>query len=154
MKMTCLPTTITHLILPAVTMTQNRRRHVQNKLKVVSSTKAGSSKQRLTPTGRASTPGSSNRRSLGWAIAEAISAYAQARHNRTAFKPVAMAGQFLSHVEKAIHVLTEQYSSVLTDEEMVAAYSVMENEVKAKMFCAMPSGNPRNLWLKKQCEQQ
>jgi predicted Fe-S protein YdhL (DUF1289 family) len=52
--------------------------------------------------------------------------------------------------ERAIKVLTENYSGCLSDMDMVSAYTLMTDKSKAAVFVALPANHCRKLWLLKQ----
>lgn len=58
-----------------------------------------------------------------------------------------------SKVELAIERLQQDYASVLTIDELVQGFTVMENEVKASIFIALRSGEARDKWLREAINQ-
>lgn len=52
-----------------------------------------------------------------------------------------------SKVELAIERLQEDYASIFTIDELVKAFVVMENEVKASIFISLKPGEARDHWL-------
>jgi len=56
-------------------------------------------------------------------------------------------------VELAIERLQQDYASVLTIDELVQGFRVMENEVKAPIFIALQSGEARDKWLREAINQ-
>ena len=58
-----------------------------------------------------------------------------------------------SKVELAIERLQQDYASVLTIDELVQGFTVMENEVKASIFIALRSGKARDKWLREAINQ-
>jgi hypothetical protein len=55
-------------------------------------------------------------------------------------------------VSEAISILFEQFSDRLSAEELSQAVEVLENSFKATVFCKMPKGDVRRLWLERQIE--
>ena len=80
-----------------------------------------------------------------WAIADALVKFAESRTRATSNSSI-----ILSSTERAIKLLENEYADILMDEEIATAFEVMENDLKAKSFCAMSKGAARNIWLKKQ----
>lgn len=56
----------------------------------------------------------------------------------------------ISKTEEAIHILQEDYSDELGEDEMVKAMEIFENLRRSEMFVAMRKGNVRDNWLRKQ----
>lgn len=55
----------------------------------------------------------------------------------------------LSVASKAIVILEDAYSGVLSKEDMATAFDVMLDEKKAAIFSAMKDGETRTMWLKR-----
>ena len=51
--------------------------------------------------------------------------------------------------EKAVHVLQREFCDILTVDDMVFAFEVMENSMRAAMFLCM-EGTHRHAWLMRQ----
>ncbi len=66
---------------------------------------------------------------------------------RDAFPPV----DHSTASEKAVEILQDEFGDVLSDEELVAVFEVMENATRAAMFVKM-RGQVRYKWLTTQIE--
>ena len=57
-----------------------------------------------------------------------------------------------SKTELAIEKLQDEYGLVLSIEDLVKAFQLMENEVKASVFIALQNGSARDRWLAESLE--
>lgn len=60
----------------------------------------------------------------------------------------------LTPSERAVQLLQRRYSGKLTDEDVVEAFDVMLDPMKARIFLIMTPGEQRDLWLLRQIEKR
>lgn len=61
-------------------------------------------------------------------------------------------GEGLAPAERAVLLLQRRYSGRLPDADVVEAFDVMLDPMKARMFLVMAPGEQRDLWLRRQIE--
>jgi hypothetical protein len=122
---------------------QDTSQNISNTNKPSSTTTSSTttSSHNTTPS-RNTTPKKRERTNPGLAIASAIDQLADIAKAPPPTSP--------SIHRDAILALYKEYSNILNSTDMAKAYSVMKSEVNATIFCAMPAGEARDIWLKEE----
>jgi len=89
-----------------------------------------------------------SRESGGVMIADAIKEIAGEMHSRNVRLKVLLPSQ------KAVRILQTTYGDRFVAAKMAAAFDIMLDERKAKLFVVMEEGDVRDIWLENQLQQQ
>lgn len=103
-------------------------------------------KQRISPGEMAIDAINSLSRAVAALIPSSISASSASTPNETS-------NQSLPPMERAIAILQDCYQDKLTDEDMITASSIFENETKARVFVCWKAGITRDKWLQRQIQE-